>query len=117
MAGLPGFNTIRLITGSWVRAIRAPNCKMRLWQHDLKKTYDLCSREPATGKNLMRVFCARRNWYSFNVLSSERFPSHFLFRLGPKAARYLFKNRHSMQLAYIQLPSTAPTACPGLKQS
>jgi len=117
MVGLPRFNKIRLITRGRVRAIGVPNCKMRFWGHDLMKTYDLCSRAPTMRKNLMRVFYARRNWYSLNALSSEHPPQHFWFRFGHKAGRYLFRNRHSIQLAYIQLPSTAPTACPGLKQS
>jgi hypothetical protein len=86
MVGLPRFNKIRLITRGRVRAIGVPNCKMRFWGHDLMKTYDLCSRAPTMGNNLMRVFYARRNWYSLNALSSEHPHNTSGFVLATKLA-------------------------------
>jgi hypothetical protein len=65
----------------------------------------------------MRVFYARRNWYALDVLSSEHAPQHLWLRFVRNVAGYLFRNLHSIQPIYIQLPSTAPAACPGLKQS
>ena len=65
---------------------------------------------------LMRVFYAGGTGIHFTYLAANS-PTTLLISFVHKAARYLFRNRDSIQLAYTQLPSAAPSACPRLKQS